>query len=176
MKIERPPFPYQQFQSSLRALFPCAHTILVLCSNQDPKGRWMIRKQCADCGKLFRKQLPFSVLEGIVQDTLSPCDLEKADGYDRAFNSVAGHFRDLISKSRNTAWWTQYTTYLESSEWTEKSRSTIAAAGGVCSMCNSRRATQAHHLTYERVGEELPEDLAAVCLSCHKQQHPHMIP
>ncbi len=176
MKIERSTFPNEQFQSSLRALFPCAHTAQILCGNQDPTGRWLIRKQCADCGKLFRRQLPFSVLEGMTADTLPPCDLAKADEYDRDYNSVAGFFGELISKSRTTAWWTQYTAYLESPEWTEKSRSTIEAAGGVCSICKRRPATQAHHLTYDRVGEELPGDLAAVCRPCHQLEHPHMVP
>jgi 5-methylcytosine-specific restriction endonuclease McrA len=35
----------------------------------------------------------------------------------------------------------------------------------------SRRATEAHHLTYIRLGHELPEDLMAVCDSCHRAMH-----
>lgn len=174
MRIQRPPFPYQEFEGSLRALFPCAHTAITLCANRDPKGRWLVRNQCVDCGKLFRRQLPFSVLEGRSPDSLPLCDLAKADQYDREFYSVAGLLADLISKSRDNAWWRQYTAYLESPEWTERSRSAIEAAGGICSVCYSRPATQAHHLTYERVGEELPGDLAAVCRPCHELEHPHM--
>ncbi len=176
MKIERPSFPYEQFQSSLHALFPCKHTVVTLCASQDPKGRWLVRKQCTDCGKLYRKQLPYSILEGKKADSLPLCDLAKAHEYDRDYYSTAGLFRDLISQSQAKAWWKQYTAYLESPEWNERSRSTIEAAGGICSICKRSPATQAHHLTYERVGEELPEDLAAVCFPCHRVKHPHLTP
>jgi hypothetical protein len=43
------------------------------------------------------------------------------------------------------------------------------------SICHGRKATQAHHLTYERVGKELPGDLTAVCRDCHRVQHPHLV-
>ena len=29
-----------------------------------------------------------------------------------------------------------------------------------------------HHLTYERAGEELPEDLQHICIQCHMEAHP----
>jgi 5-methylcytosine-specific restriction endonuclease McrA len=39
-----------------------------------------------------------------------------------------------------------------------------------CERCGDK-AVQVHHLTYERVGYELPGDLMAVCLSCHGKEH-----
>ncbi|MGH2369964.1 MAG: hypothetical protein ACRDI2_17430 [Chloroflexota bacterium] len=32
-------------------------------------------------------------------------------------------------------------------------------------------AAEVHHLTYERLGDELPEDLAALCAPCHRGAH-----
>ena len=31
---------------------------------------------------------------------------------------------------------------------------------------------EVHHLSYERVGRELPEDLVALCPGCHRRAHP----
>ena len=134
----------------------------------------MLRKQCRDCGKLFRNQLPYSAADGVALEDLPSCELERAEKFDRAFNAAARDHADLIAASRTNSWWLQYATYLESDEWAEKSRAVIDAAGGICSFCASRPATQAHHLTYERVGVEELQDLAAVCRSCHVSVHPHM--
>jgi predicted HNH restriction endonuclease len=38
-------------------------------------------------------------------------------------------------------------------------------------MCHIEKATQVHHLTYARIFFEEPEDLIAVCASCHFQLH-----
>jgi phage terminase large subunit GpA-like protein len=47
----------------------------------------------------------------------------------------------------------------------------IARCHRVCEHCGERRAVQAHHLTYERLGDELLTDLLAVCLECHEEIH-----
>jgi 5-methylcytosine-specific restriction endonuclease McrA len=40
-----------------------------------------------------------------------------------------------------------------------------------CEGCGQRVPLQVHHLTYERLGRELDEDLFAVCEPCHKTFH-----
>jgi hypothetical protein len=35
-----------------------------------------------------------------------------------------------------------------------------------------REAVHLHHLTYERAGHELPEDLIHICIMCHMRAHP----
>jgi hypothetical protein len=42
--------------------------------------------------------------------------------------------------------------------------------------CRSKDGLQVHHRTYERLGEEVPEDLTVLCLSCHNQWHRGIIP
>lgn len=66
----------------------------------------------------------------------------------------------------------RYQKYIMSDEWVEKRAGAIARAGGRCEVCRHARATQAHHLTYARLGDERPEDLQAVCVSCHARHHP----
>lgn len=40
-----------------------------------------------------------------------------------------------------------------------------------CECCGAPGSLQAHHLTYERIGRELDEDLVAVCDQCHRTLH-----
>lgn len=49
-------------------------------------------------------------------------------------------------------------------------------SGGWCERCGKDEAVHMHHLTYERAGVELPEDLEHICLYCHIQEHPHNAP
>ena len=41
----------------------------------------------------------------------------------------------------------------------------------ICEICREKKATQVHHLTYERWGNELDEDIIAVCVDCHTGEH-----
>ena len=64
-----------------------------------------------------------------------------------------------------------YRAYLVSPQWAERSRRTILLAGGTCQRCGRRTATQAHHLTYDRLTRERDADLLAVCKPCHDALH-----
>jgi 5-methylcytosine-specific restriction endonuclease McrA len=64
-----------------------------------------------------------------------------------------------------------YERYLESEEWQAKRRQVFARCKGVCEGCLRRAARQVHHLTYDRVGNELLEDLLGVCRGCHETFH-----
>jgi hypothetical protein len=41
-------------------------------------------------------------------------------------------------------------------------------SGGWCEMCWDQAATQVHHRTYDRLGDEAFLDLLAVCANCHR--------
>jgi len=47
----------------------------------------------------------------------------------------------------------------------------LARASFRCQMCGKRRATEVHHLSYKRIGNEPPQDLLAVCHPCHCELH-----
>lgn len=74
------------------------------------------------------------------------------------------------SDEKNAAWWSWYTTYLQSDAWRRRSQRVIARDHAVCRAqfdnCQNV-ATQAHHLTYAHVGNEPLFDLIAICASCH---------
>lgn len=75
---------------------------------------------------------------------------------------------------RSSEWWARYSAYLETPQWKEKRARVLERDGYVCQACLRREATQAHHLTYERVFNEPAFDLIAVCDTCHRALHPHM--
>lgn len=63
-----------------------------------------------------------------------------------------------------------YREYLLTDHWRAVREATLRRAHWSCRMCGGK-AWQAHHLTYERRGEELPEDTVALCDACHKMWH-----
>ena len=69
-----------------------------------------------------------------------------------------------------SAWGRLYRRYLASPEWRAKRREIFELRGGRCEGCGFQ-AEQVHHLTYERVGAELPSDLMAICDACHRSEH-----
>ncbi|GAI17475.1 unnamed protein product [marine sediment metagenome] len=62
-----------------------------------------------------------------------------------------------------------YERYLKS-EWWRKRRSETLKQNPTCFMCK-KRATQVHHITYKRLGEERDSDLVSVCKKHHRKLH-----
>jgi AAA domain/HNH endonuclease len=68
-----------------------------------------------------------------------------------------------------------YRRYLNSQAWAAKRGEILARADGECEECGAGLGpgeAEVHHLSYERVGRELPEDLVALCPGCHRRAHP----
>ncbi len=64
-----------------------------------------------------------------------------------------------------------YDLYLTTTHWERTRRRKIGAAMEQCEQCGRRDGLEVHHLTYERIGEELPEDLQVLCPICHREAH-----
>lgn len=79
----------------------------------------------------------------------------------------------------------EYSRYLKSPEWQERRALAITRTNGKCQDCLDEGgwrggasnevsvpyAEQVHHLTYDRVGRELPGDLVALCERYHNARH-----
>lgn len=65
---------------------------------------------------------------------------------------------------------TYYRAYMRSPQWKALRLEFLDSKDWVCEICGGG-ATQAHHLTYERLGREDFEDLQALCRICHNKQH-----
>jgi 5-methylcytosine-specific restriction endonuclease McrA len=64
-----------------------------------------------------------------------------------------------------------YLEYLQSPEWRARAEAAKARFGYRCGLCNVNGPLETHHRTYERVGNELPEDLVPLCADCHGAYH-----
>ena len=61
-----------------------------------------------------------------------------------------------------------YRAYIRSSKWQEIRQRALNRAGNRCEKCQAVGRLDVHHLTYDRLGSELLEDLLVVCEACHK--------
>ncbi len=77
-----------------------------------------------------------------------------------------------------------YDAYLLSTKWKAVRAWAMQRASGQCQghvppfhalyggfRCSNKRRLQVHHLTYERLGAELPEDVVVLCGRCHAITH-----
>jgi 5-methylcytosine-specific restriction endonuclease McrA len=63
-----------------------------------------------------------------------------------------------------------YKEYLMSPEWKERRNARLDYDNHKCRICG-KKAWIVHHLTYERIFNEDPDDLASLCQSCHETVH-----
>ena len=67
----------------------------------------------------------------------------------------------------------EYQDYIASEKWLTFATDAKVATGGRCQGCDRKTWNlQVHHLTYERLGNELPSDVWVVCAACHLKFHP----
>lgn len=70
-----------------------------------------------------------------------------------------------------------YEAYLRSTAWRDFRRFMIGLVGGACEDCGVSEAESmllvldVHHETYDRLGAELPDDVAVLCRACHEARH-----
>lgn len=66
-----------------------------------------------------------------------------------------------------------YRDYVASAAWANRRREEIAKAGRQCAECGGGETIplQVHHLSYKRLGAELPGDLVVLCRLCHECRH-----
>lgn len=74
-------------------------------------------------------------------------------------------------------WKYKYKEYLKSNAWIGLKKQIIAERGDMCERCgNNENGVDLHHLTYVRLGSELPGDFKLLCRDCHKKMHPGWSP
>lgn len=79
--------------------------------------------------------------------------------------------------TQTAEWWVWYTAYLRSSEWAAFRERAFAFHGRRCARCRRKDRQlgagewlEIDHLTYERAGAELLEDVQVLCNTCHKSK------
>lgn len=63
-----------------------------------------------------------------------------------------------------------YDKYLQTTAWKLKRDNALISANWRCKECGDE-ATDVHHVTYDRLGHEEPDDLVALCIPCHMKAH-----
>lgn len=64
-----------------------------------------------------------------------------------------------------------YMRYLRSPEWRAHRERALAAADHRCQRCGAPDELEVHHLSYDRLGFERPQDLQVLCNPCHALEH-----
>lgn len=90
--------------------------------------------------------------------------------FDKDFRAQQFRAHQQFLEEQSKQWWAWYSEYLKSSAWQSKRQQIFRRSGGRCEDCGAP-AVQVHHLSYEHVGNELLDELMAVCLDCHEQYH-----
>lgn len=77
--------------------------------------------------------------------------------------TTAGRVLELRSMS--------YEDFLKTPEWLATTDTAKQWAHGRCQLCGSDQHLNGHHLTYERRGAEIGDDLLVACTGCHLAVH-----
>jgi hypothetical protein len=68
-----------------------------------------------------------------------------------------------------------YNDYLSTEHWKLKRTEVVRRYGYRCACCGeagtSRRGPDIHHITYDNMGDEPPQDLIPLCQKCHSLMH-----
>lgn len=85
----------------------------------------------------------------------------------RAFYAYIQNKRNEHFKSKREDHKKKYYEYLKSDEWKDKRIRVLNRDKYICQGCLIDKATQVHHLTYDRIFKEPLFDLTSVCEKCH---------
>lgn len=64
-----------------------------------------------------------------------------------------------------------YSEYLLTNHWQTVRLATLKRARYQCRICLKSVSLDAHHICYDNLGDERPEDTIALCRGCHNLQH-----
>lgn len=147
--------------------FDCKHETTLIVKKPIKGGNFQIKPQCLACGKTLgahpikREKLSFE------PSRYDPTIEEKRQK----------HIEEVLTKSGvndfsgSDVFWDVYPEYLKSETWKAKREKVLRRDNYICQGCLETKATCVHHLTYERVGEELMLDLVSLCEQCHDSIH-----
>jgi 5-methylcytosine-specific restriction endonuclease McrA len=129
------------------------------------------QEQCLVCGASSSM---------IKQDTLSVQQIREAIPFDETLRDRYAQTRQAEFQERQEAAQRAreqereerrkfYRQVLDSPGWFRISRKAMRRDNYLCQGCLEAKATEVHHLTYERLGKELACDLISLCHQCHQR-------
>ena len=139
----------------------------------DAGGRPFYQYQCLDCGSRVGAMIAAAVALAGGRTPLPFDAALEARGeqeFERLYQARLSEHQLEVAR-RQTARRQKYEAYLQTDVWRAKRARVLARDRGVCQGCFELPATQVHHLTYERLGDEPLFDLISVCDECHERIH-----
>lgn len=111
------------------------------------------------------------VARGLAEDAYDNSDLVDIAEWihETAANAIEGRRRAAIAALANIEIRKEfYYEYLKSPAWKAKADAAKERAGYRCEVCNSNRRIEAHHRTYNNLGNEAEGDITVLCHECHE--------
>jgi hypothetical protein len=152
----------------------CKHPTTQICYQITQSDQTRYRVQCVECGetrpiaksKLKRPDLAIPLKKFDV----SPWEYRRQKAEPELKKNLLKWLNILMTRANKRQ--IQYENYLQSPQWKIKRAKVLKRANGTCEGCGENKAVEVHHLTYDRIYNEMLFDLVAVCKSCHDQLHP----
>lgn len=134
--------------------------------------------QCSDCGRkvgswVKRSEIDESTATAFDEQAWDAAISRDSEEWSRRWQENRADMQ-LQQKFRNAQWRAKYEMHLRSEKWRDICRRVKERDDGLCQGCRLRPGAHVHHLTYERMGDEMLFDLVLVCRGCHERIHPHM--
>lgn len=141
--------------------YTCSHDVTELRQRYDSLQRLHVVKQCLQGGANLGAQSRSTVS---VVEALPVYDEARQAAYYGAIRAEKER-RFAEGQQERQA---DYADYLQSPHWKALRARVLRRDDGICQGCLVNRATEVHHLTYERRGREMAFDLVSLCRTCHE--------
>ena len=170
--------------SAVHEVFKCVHVNHKLVYKTDSNEATSFYYQCLKCGEKIQRIGKIGVQKMIDKGIIKDEEIEKFDESIMRKNRDRQQFwYQEASRIRQEASQVQeenriklqkeaYADYMQSAQWRAKRLATLDRDSNWCQGCRNALATEVHHLTYERFGNEMIFDLTSVCYECHMKIHP----
>lgn len=151
----------------------CTEHVTTLRYLSTANGSKQYRYQCLKCGETVGKgAIKYTDLTNDQRAHATEFDAQLQEERRKEYYRMKQAAFNAERTERSLAWWTQYSDYILSPEWKDKSRRVLDRDNHRCTArlpgCEAI-ATQAHHLTYDHVFYEPLFELTAVCKHCHEE-------
>lgn len=128
-----------------------------------------LRMQCFNCGDMNSGAIKKSTVPDF--NALPVANENKRENKWELHNEERTKFINWINEKRKSALKEGYDEYLNSEKWKSLRLKILERDKNICQACLINKATQVHHLTYERFTDECCFDLVSVCVPCHNKIH-----
>lgn len=156
--------PHKRFANQIRAARLRMAIALNEAGRLDVKKNHSIKKNCDIYSQVFNIPISKDHKYWHIHFLL--------EQYDSPASKMAKAMKVPAKKNRLA----EYKKYMKSITWKLFSDKIKADRGNKCEDCGANGkgvVLHAHHLTYDRFKNELPEDIQVLCKPCHQKKHPN---